>query len=118
MLRISSTVAMARSTMISKAIGPAMPFDMSSPKLFWAGGGGVASASTLSIREPSSPSVTPYARADRLPHAGEQVVLGLRAVHHRVHQLVVLGGPRLALDVQRGAEPRPVRVDLRGVGAQ
>src|SRR6266511_3968846 len=107
MLRISSTVAIPSSRMMSRPIGPAMPSDTVSPKLF--------SAHTIGgTSSPPSQSL----RAHLLGDAGEQVVLGRGAVHEGAHQLVVLGGPDLPLDVQRRLEPEPVRVDRGGVGPQ
>src|SRR5215217_924850 len=90
---------MASSTMMSRPIGPARPSDAVSPKLFCA-------------------NTYPSLRAHVLAHPGEQVILGSATLHERADQLVLLGGPDLALDLQRGPEPGAVRIDLGGMRPQ
>src|SRR5262249_62358893 len=50
--------------------------------------------------------------------AGEQVVLRQFSIHHRPGEVIVLGGPRRLLDLQRAGEPGALGVDLGGVGDQ
>src|SRR5436305_7926101 len=97
MLRIRNTVAMPSSRMMSSPSGPIRP------------------SGTLSPKPPSASSCVPTPpslRAHRFGDAGEQVVLGRRAVHERAHEFVVLGRPDRALDLQGCLEPEPVRVYL------
>src|SRR5437870_2933907 len=105
MLRISRMVPTASRRMTSSPIGPARLPETVSPKLF--------SANTSCANTPP-----PYSAVDPLTHAGEQVIFRHCGVDDRAGQLVVLGRPRLELDVHGHMEPEAIRVDLGGVCAQ
>src|SRR3954463_7826587 len=111
MLRMSSTVAIAISTMMNRPIGPISEPSRVSPKLFTANGWTAISMSPT-VRSHASPGVR------GLPDAGEEVGLRHGAVDQRAAQLEVLRRPAPPLQLQRHVEPEAVRVDLGGVGPQ
>src|SRR5262249_477204 len=53
-----------------------------------------------------------------LPDASEQVVFWKFSIHQRPGEVVILGRPRVPLDVLRAGEPGALRVDLGGVRQQ
>src|SRR6185437_5532668 len=53
-----------------------------------------------------------------LPDTREKVIFRQLGVDERPSKMIVLGRPRGTLDVTRAGEPRAIRVNLGGVGAQ
>src|SRR6185369_8073774 len=113
MFRMSNTVPTIRNRMITSPVGPARPPERVSPKLLSARNSimfGVPSPHTLRVA-PSGPRGRLHA-AQRLPDAGEQVVLRGAGVDERAGELELFGRPGGLLDGERHPEPETVRVDL------